>query len=398
MKEALKKIDKTSLISIVTFAGFVISVMYHYSMSGWGYPYSTFLFRPWNRFNDYFMTINNGNSPYITGRPGSMFPLGHRIITVFNLVSPKVGLTVFLIGCACAFLWITYKNVPIEDKATKYVNVFVLGLLSYPLLFVLDRGNFEALLFLFLYGFIRWYNRNVKLSILCLVVAIGMKVFPAIFLLLLLSDKKYKEAAAAVALVIGLSFVSLLTFNGGLMEKVYWLLALLKNYNEIYLYRFEGTFFGHSLWGVIATIMFGAGHSAVELAANWYLVFVCVFFAGISYYIVFIEKEYWKRVALLVFAMNLLPYISGDYKLLHIFLPMFLFMNTGVPKRLDKLYAILFGLLLIPKAYYHFPFTSTFVNFGFEANSAIILNPLLMLTFTIIIVVQGVRNKYHENF
>jgi len=44
---------------------------------------------------------------------------------------------------------------------------------------------------------------------------------------------------------------------------------------------------------------------------------------SIAIYVVFIEKTFWKRAALLICALNLFPQVSGDYKLLYIFIPLF---------------------------------------------------------------------------
>ena len=49
----------------------------------------------------------------------------------------------------------------------------------------------------------------------------------------------------------------------------------------------------------------------------------------IAAYVVLVEKEFWKKVAILVVAMLLLPHVSADYKLIHIFLPLFLFINIS---------------------------------------------------------------------
>jgi len=55
------------------------------------------------------------------------------------------------------------------------------------------------------------------------------------------------------------------------------------------------------------------------------LIFALVSLATVVAYPVFVEKQFWKKTALAICALNLFPLVSGDYKLLHIFIPMFLF-------------------------------------------------------------------------
>jgi len=58
---------------------------------------------------------------------------------------------------------------------------------------------------------------------------------------------------------------------------------------------------------------------------------------------------------LLVGSMILLPYVSADYKLIHLFLPIALFVASPSRSRLDGMYAVIFGLLVIPKTYFTTP-------------------------------------------
>jgi hypothetical protein len=111
-------------------------------------------------------------------------------------------------------------------------------------------------------------------------------------------------------------------------------------------------------------------------------------------YVVLVEKEMWRRTALLVFAMLLLPHISADYKLLHLYLPLFLFVNSASRSRLDHLFVVLFGLLLIPKDYYYF---SQVISDALGANDisvAVPANISIIMLMSLIIVVEGIRERF----
>ena len=66
--------------------------------------------------------------------------------------------------------------------------------LTYPFLFTMDRGNIEILLFISLLFFLYYFlQKKFVLSAIFLSIAIAMKAFPAVFLILYLPEKKYRE-------------------------------------------------------------------------------------------------------------------------------------------------------------------------------------------------------------
>jgi hypothetical protein len=113
-----------------------------------------------------------------------------------------------------------------------------------------------------------------------------------------------------------------------------------------------------------------------------YLKTVACFFIMLSGYVIFVEKEFWKKVALLTFAMLLFPHISADYKLLYVFIPLFLFINTQKNDKFYLFYIIMFGLLLIPKDYYIFSKVIS-DNGSSDISIAVVLNILIMLAMIV---------------
>lgn len=73
-----------------------------------------------------------------------------------------------------------------------------------------------------------------------------------------------------------------------------------------------------------------------------YLIFSMAMFGIVTAYITRYETVLWKKVSLLVMCMNLLPYTSTDYKLLHLFIPLFLFINHQKEDKWDLVYIVLF--------------------------------------------------------
>jgi hypothetical protein len=323
-------------------------------------------------------------------------PFAYTFPSLFVLLfSPNVALLVFLVVCIALFLYFCYSNLKCASSVCTFRNVFVFSFLSYPVLFAVDRANDEFLVFIFLFLFVDLFRQGRFLtSVLPLSLAIAMKPFPAVFLVLLLAAKRYREVVYTILLAVGLDLFSLMAIGSGLVHNFNrWLLAL-NQYQWIYVINNEGLAFGHSLWGGFK-FLFGRFYNNLDpnVMAGYlkpYTILCLLFFAFVAWFVVFRERVLWKRVALLVFCMNLLPYVSGDYKLLHIFIPLFLFINCKKKEKADVIYAVVFALLLIPKAYYH-PYLTTLNQNA--ASISVLLNPLFMLIMSLAIIWEGLGTK-----
>jgi hypothetical protein len=71
-----------------------------------GYPWDTFLFKPWDRFNDFFhhYFATQGLNPYSprTGEFGDYFPAAYVLFWPFTLL----GDSLVALCCICLFLLI----------------------------------------------------------------------------------------------------------------------------------------------------------------------------------------------------------------------------------------------------------------------------------------------------
>jgi hypothetical protein len=121
-------------------------------------------------------------------------------------------------------------------------------------------------------------------------------------------------------------------------------------------------------------------------AYSWSMV---IFFLIISIYIKCIEKEFWKKVALLIFAMVSFPYLSADYRLIHGFIPLYLFVNSKEHTKLDLFYAIVFASLLIPKDYYLLPGIVSDSGDG-DISISVVFNVVIVLVMMLVIIESGV--------
>jgi hypothetical protein len=100
-------------------------------------------------------------------------------------------------------------------------------------------------------------------------------------------------------------------------------------------------------------------------------------------------------VTLLAFALIVLPYVSADYRLLHVFFPLCLFINSKDRGRYATFYGVMFALLLIPKDYIHIHMShiKEATVQSKEVTSQLILNPLIMVSMCLVIVWERLRPR-----
>jgi hypothetical protein len=287
---------------------------------------------------------------------------------------------------------VVWFNVKTSSKWLSVANTFIYVFLSYPVLFTIDRANFEVLVFFSLFLFVMLFESHTMWSAAFLAMAIAFKGFPVVLTVLLFSKKRYKELLFAGCFSLGITLVAYQSYPNGLIANIYGHLRNLTMYNDFYATKLQGLMFGNSLLGAIKFVVFWFNTGNVQnyfVPPNLmtaYLGFVAVMLVILIIYMIFVGAKLWQEVALLIFILNLFPPVSGDYKLLHIFIPMFLFFSEKEKEKSDWVYAVLFGLLLIPKDYYHLP------NFP-EVSISVFLNPLLMLMMVFLILLNGTR-KY----
>jgi len=97
-------------------------------------------------------------------------------------------------------------------------------------------------------------------------------------------------------------------------------------------------------------------------------------------------------MAVLVIAMLLLPQISADYKLINVFIPLFLFFNASSHSRLDWVYIVLFGLLLIPKDYYLLSKVISDAGVA-DISISVIINFVILVALLLLIISTGLKNR-----
>ncbi len=374
----MEKEKRADIIKAVTLLGFVVSVFYHYILSNYAslgyYPFNTFLFSPSDKFNDFyniFRATRNLN-PY-TSPVSVYFPFTFILVYALSLITVfvrQLAFAVFIFIFIRYTLVYIYRRMPSSDGLNRKLNTFIFTFMSYPFLFTLDRGNLEGLLFIFLALFLYYYQKDDDFkSVLFLSLAISMKLYPAVYCVLFLADKKYKNILLAAGITIVLTLASAALLEGGIVNSFTGLKHNLDLFRNDYILSDHGLQHNTSLYGALKIIITRCCPVLLPIL-GYYTIGALAIFAMITAYIIIRKVALWKSVTLLVFMTLLLPQVSYDYKLVHLFIPLMLFVNHEEPAKYDQSLSLLFAFLLIPKDYY---------ILGKDISIAVLINPALML-------------------
>jgi hypothetical protein len=431
----MQKTGKINILAGIIFAGFIIAVIYHYVLGtafNLKYPYNTFLFYPqacFSDFTDFYRVFKYSNfNPYVqTWYPGvNYFPFGEFVPYLFTKIPVLVSLTIFMFGSITyygVYNFINIKKNLLENKASLITKFSIISFLSYPFLIWYDRANFEIFIFIFLSLSVYFFTKkNFLTSALILSIPIAIKGFPILFLILFLKEKKYKEIFYCLLLTFILTVMSIILMEGDFVSNIIYYKKHLNFYISNYAINNSGLGWGSSLFSAVKLIIFGIkglfapiyyqlGNTSFYLPSlifknsaaiiptiakslNIFNIFAVVTILSTMCYIFFIEKELWKQILLIIICAIIFMPVSGDYKLLHLYIPLWLFINAQNPSKTDLFYTILFGLILIPKSYIQVLNPLGYNHFSIS----ILLNPLILLAMLVIVVAEGsFKKRYIQN-
>lgn len=386
--------EKTWLIASIVILGFWAAIAYHYFLGyylGNPYPKNTFLAMPSDVGNDFFHIVEavRTGSPY-SYKWSVYFPFTYVPIVPFAFFSRYPGYVLFIAVFVGTVLHLFYNSLGFLNRFERCAATIALSFLTYPVIFALERGNVEFLVFIFLYLFLISYQREqLKRSVFFLACAGAMKLYPLVFVVLFVQRRQYKHLLCTILTACLLTLASAASYPTGIKGSFGTLATILTEYRAIYVIGDEGLPYGSSYFAMLKIIV-GKLYpltttDAVTHILPYYTMAALCFFAVVALYLASRERTLWKTVAILTSMMILLPHVSCDYKLIHLLLAVTLFIAAKTKKRTDAVYALLFGLLLIPNAFFWIRHTA---NLQLVPGS-VMVNPLLMTALIVLIVVEG---------
>lgn len=263
---------------------------------------------------------------------------------------------------------------------------------SGPILFTIERGNIIILAFIFSFLFIIFYDSNKKqvryFAYFCLAIAAGIKIYPALLGMLVLSKKRYKESLFLIVIGFAMFLIPFFVFDG--------IESFLTMLNGISISSSDGLALGFGFnfsFSNFIRILYGlTGTYIEEISPIIYLIpfFICIL-------IYFLNTDIWKKVFALTIFMIWIPSFSYTYVLIFMILPLVLFLNTE-KKTHDYLYATFFSIIMgtwcLPKLN-----QINFLNgeeFKFYLTYGTILVNIVIVLFSFLLIVDGIYNVFER--
>jgi len=279
-----------------------------------------------------------------------------------------------------------------KGKQPENIFFILLMLFSGPFLFQFERANIilVALLFLMLFIFLEDSKNKIirEVSLICLSVAVAIKIYPIIFIGPLIAERRFKETLRILIysfvllvfpffLIGGLDSIRLFFKNLAFASDFLPSLGLGYSVSVQNITRIIFAFFGDfsKIPNILGRIIS-------------YLVLLVGFFSS------FFLTSKWKKVTLLSSLMILFPIISYQYTLIFMTTPLILFLDKKEELKSDYFYSICFLLIFIPFSLYNIDFINKhFLLHSYPLSYGLLIQNMTLLVLTVVIVTEGMRQQ-----
>lgn len=296
-------------------------------------------------FSDFAFHINSTadlQSAYHSSMHTCFPPFIYLFYHLLYLIIPKsyegVEYYSFLYAIYTAVLFalfaIVIKEV-LKSKKSPLVNVAIIFIiLSNSFTYgIIEQANIVLICSILMLLAVIWKDSESKLkqelALIFIAISAAIKVYPAIFGLMYIIEKKYKQAFRLIVYGVLFFFVPFL-FTGGIDGIV----TFFKNQFEV-----------HTTWGVNSVVSLYSFLLYFDFSNRFALVADAVVFVVLIAFS-FVCKEKWKRYFLLVSVMLLCPLWSGRYTVCMMLVPFLTFILEEKKMSLYSIiYTVLFSLL-----------------------------------------------------
>ncbi len=217
--------------------------------------------------------------------------------------------------------------------------VGTLLVLSYPAALQLFLANMEILVWMLVALGVWAYVRERHWSAAaCFGLAAAVKIFPFVYFGLLLSRKRYKEIAFGALLFVSVTLLSLHLLGPNIPTANREIAVGLKYFQAVYVFQFHPPESGmdHSLFAILKLCLVRFNRTdLLPLLIRPYLVTAAIL--GILLYFLRIRHlPMFNQVLAIVVVSVLLPPVSHDYTLLHVYTPFVLLILSMLGEHPDR--------------------------------------------------------------
>lgn len=399
---------RVMFLGLILAAGFLIALavcalglILHWQY----YPYTTFLFDPRYRFTDLYETLilARGHTAGL-----NYFPLLMGFMRAVSQGPERILCAVFVSLWVAFYVSIVYKGLPQLPHKAGWTVLLAVG--SFPLWLLADRANLEGFVFMACAGFvISFWRGRMNWAAFWLALAVNMKPHPAVFMVFFLRDKQYKALAKWLVLCV---LIGALCSWAAHFD---WLSFQrnVQTFSDWQQFLPFGLEFSHTFFNLLRLPVFLATQNGLpdswqatvafsRLVAPGYAVAMLGLFAFISAHVVFVRPAFWKALLLLTLAEVFFPFVSHDYTLIHLILPVLFFLNAPpMPPKQSVFITACLAVLLIPMNFWTHSFYHSLM-YDLVLNAGSFLRPLaagvllayLLKDFSFARLKTGIKNYF----
>jgi hypothetical protein len=260
-----------------------------------------------------------------------------RLFFLFNIA-------IFIIGAYAIYSALIRHEI---SRCNSFLFTCLSGLLGYPILFLINRGNIEGFCWLFTAtGVWAFWTRRWYLCGILLGAATAFKLFPFILLGLLFSQKRYGAFIVAVLTAIFITGASYLYIGPSYHVAVTGIATGLEAFRANYALtiHWEEIGFDHALFAIIKL---GVQRDYRPWLQGYLLIASGV---GLAFYWFRIRNlPRANQIVCLVVASVILPPVSYEYTLVHLYLPWaaLVFLSIEAWKAGLKLAGLRYAIILL---------------------------------------------------
>lgn len=400
-KNKLKDVNNTSkLFYIISFASLVVCIIMGVLSNG--VTVSNLLFNKDDVFMDFFNSVVDCSGDAY-GESGVIYPplvvLFYKFCSMFfNIDSMKasevretsLGMIIFV--CFTIVSYILFAKLIYKYKNGSFANKSLFAfftLFSFPMIYLIERGNIIVLVLPLLLYFVNEYDSDVKykrhLAYICLAISVAIKIYPVFFGLLLLKKKKnFKNILlcifyGAVFFFVPFIFVGGFSQLGVLIHNILYTLSMFGSKGFGFKVSISNTF-----------SLFGHVFNHVRLFETAGTVFLIITVLAGLFLILFNKwNEDWKIYAVISLIIILVPGFSYIYSVAYMIIPLLFFLNKKEIKWIDYIYSLLFiaqFIFLVAKTDELFP---SFNSAELNCNIATVVESIALLAMLVLLYFDG---------
>jgi len=326
----------------------------------------------------------------VKNKSGSYSPLSDYLFLILSKLPHKVTYRLFLLVSLSSIIIICFYLLP-RLSSNYSLNIsaifFILIVSSYGFMFELERGQWNIIAFLFVYLSLFFLKKDNKIfSIIFITIAIQLKIYPAIFMIMFY--KSNISAKENIYFFLKLGIINfLLLFSRG-WEHFFWYI------NEILIYSSEPFCWAgnHSISSFVTEL----SKKSLYIPSLSYMLFILY----IICLTIIIYLSYKNRIPffnkylffMLTIGSLIIPSVSHDYKLPALGIAtLYFFLNTESVFSIKKGVIYMFLLFIIFLTFY------SYANYIGRFNMLIFKNKFLLIYFSGIINTFLCYNEFHKN-